>query len=94
MEVEAGVSELRSASPAEIMDDLFDRYDLSSLLALQQAIGRAACEELVKELNYTAEFMPNRDDFYEGFTAASLRVDPTDVYFDGPVPSAVLDFKS
>jgi hypothetical protein len=94
MEGEGDVSAPKKASPAEIMADLFGRYDLASLLEFQQAIGRAACEEISKGMNYTAEYLPNRDDFYEGFTAATQRVDPTNVYFDGPVPSAVLDFKS
>jgi hypothetical protein len=87
------VSELKQASPAEIMADLLGRYDLESLLRFQQEVGRAACEEISKGLHYRAEYMSNRDDFYEGFTAATQQMDPLDVYFDGPAPSAVLDFR-
>lgn len=81
------MSDLKKASPVEIMADLLNRYTPSSLLKFQQRMGEAACGEITKELHYKAESMRNQDSFYEGFMAAIGYLDPDSAYFEGPVPS-------
>ena len=82
---------MKPASPEEISSFLRAAFTKESLLEYQQKVVEAACVEAVRELYYDMEYRP-RDEYYDGFKAATERMDPQDVFWSGPFPADVVTF--
>jgi hypothetical protein len=82
---------MKPASPGEISAFLGAAFTKESLLEYQQKVVEAACVEAVRELGYAMEYRP-QDEYYDGFTAATERMDPQDVFWSGPFPADVVTF--
>lgn len=78
------------ASAEEISALLRIHFTEESILDYQRKLVEVTLGEVVKELHYAMEYRP-QDEYYEGFTAATERIDPADVYWSGPYPNEAID---
>jgi hypothetical protein len=82
----------RNGLPVDLMAHLLEHFTEESVLGFQQAVTEKGMAEAARGLSYEAEYMASRDEFYEGYVAATQKVDPEDVYYAGPYPSEIVTF--
>ena len=83
----------KNGLPADVMAHLLEHFTEESVLGFQQAVAEKGMAEAARSLSYEAEYMASKEEFYEGYVAATQKVDPEDVYYAGPYPSKIITFK-